>query len=259
MKYPVLFVSHGSPMLAVENNDWTRAWAQAASDLPKPRAILMVSAHWESEIPLLTGNAAPETIHDFGGFPDDLYQVQYPAPGAPELAQEIQHRLREAGIMAGVEGCRGLDHGAWVPLSKMYPAADIPVLQLSVQTGRDAAHHVGLGAALAGLREQGVLIVASGHMTHNLRDWFYQARLGADTGYAAEFRDWIDARLRAENIDELVRWQELAPQARRAHPSVEHFLPLFVALGAAGAGYRVQSLCVGYEGGVLAMDAYRFD
>ena len=117
MKYPVLFVSHGSPMLAVENNEWTAAWARFASGLPKPRAIVMISAHWESEIPLLTGNAAPETIHDFGGFPEALYAVRYPAPGAPQLAQEISQRLADAGLMAGIEGCRGLDHGAWVSVA----------------------------------------------------------------------------------------------------------------------------------------------
>jgi 4,5-DOPA dioxygenase extradiol len=257
MKYPVLFVSHGSPMLAVENNEWTAAWARFASGLPKPRAIVMISAHWESEIPLLTGNAAPETIHDFGGFPEALYAVRYPAPGAPQLAQEISQRLADAGLMAGIEGCRGLDHGAWVPLLKMFPDADVPVIQLSVQPARDAAHHLALGAALQALREEGVLIVASGHMTHNLRDWFYQQRF--DSSYAQAFRDWVDARVQDGRVAELLRWREDAPGALRAHPSSEHFLPLFVALGAAGPDYRAQSVCSGFEGGVLAMDAYRLD
>jgi 4,5-DOPA dioxygenase extradiol len=259
MKYPVLFLSHGSPMLAVEDNDWTAAWRDVAASLPRPRAILMVSAHWESEIPLLTGASQPETIHDFGGFPDALYQQTYPAPGAPELARAIQDQLAGHGILAGVEGCRGLDHGAWVPLMKMFAQADIPVLQLSVQPALDAAHHRAVGAALQSLREEGVLIVASGHMTHNLRDGFRYLRGSTDMAYAAEFRAWVHERILAGRVDDLLSWQENAPAAARAHPSVEHFLPLFVALGAAGEAYQAQPLCEGYEWGVLAMDAYRFD
>ncbi|MBS1209633.1 MAG: hypothetical protein H6R19_2031 [Proteobacteria bacterium] len=257
-RMPVLFLSHGSPMHAIEPSAAALAWAKVASDLPRPRAVLMVSAHWNTDVPLLGGSAQPETIHDFGGFPEALYQIHYAAPGAPEVPQEALALLREAGFTAGIDGCRGLDHGAWVPLLKMYPQADVPVLQLSVQPALGAAHHYALGQALAQLREAGVLIVGSGHMTHNLRDWFMQQGRNATVTYAAEFRDWVDQRVRSGPLDELLAWEELAPHARRAHPSVEHFLPLFVALGAAGPDYRVDSLCSGFESGVLAMDAYRF-
>ncbi|MET7015869.1 DODA-type extradiol aromatic ring-opening family dioxygenase [Uliginosibacterium flavum] len=260
-RLPVLFLSHGSPMHAIEPSAAADAWAQAAAGLLRPRAVLMVSAHWDSGLPLLGGSAQPETIYDFGGFPDELYRIRYAAPGAPDVAQQAQALLREAGFTAGIDGCRGLDHGAWIPMLKMYPQADVPVLQLSVQPALGAAHHHALGQALASLRDAGVLIVGSGHMTHNLRDAFVGMRQGDNlpvAAYANEFRDWIDVRVRGGQIDELLQWETQAPQARRAHPTPEHFLPLFVALGAAGAGYQVQSLSAGYDFGVLAMDAYRF-
>lgn len=258
-RLPVFFFSHGSPMHAVEPSAAAQAWQAAVAQIPSPPAILMVSAHWESESPLLTGAETPETIHDFGGFPEALYRIRYPAPGSPELASQALGLLREAGFAAAVDVNRGLDHGAWVPLLKMYPRAEVPVVQLSIQPRQDAAHHFALGAALAPLRECGVLIVASGHMTHNLRDWFAQQGAGEVVPYAREFRDWVDSRVRSGALEDLLAWASLAPHARRAHPSVEHFLPLFVALGAAGTGYTAESLCAGYDGSVLAMDAYRFD
>ena len=261
-RLPVLFLSHGSPMHAIQPSAAADAWAQIAKDLPRPQAVLMVSAHWDSGLPLLGGSPQPETIYDFGGFPDELYRIRYAAPGAPDVAQVAQALLRDAGFTAGIDGCRGLDHGAWIPMLKMYPQADVPVLQLSVQPALGAAHHHALGQALASLRDAGVLIVASGHMTHNLRDAFAGMRAGGNlpvATYASEFRDWVDARVHGGQIDELLQWETRAPQARRAHPTPEHFLPLFVALGAAGAGYQVESLCAGYDFGVLAMDAYRFD
>lgn len=257
---PVLFISHGSPMHAIEPSAAALAWAQAAAELPRPRAVLMVSAHWESSLPLLGGSAQPETIHDFGGFPAELYRLRYPASGAPDVAREALESLRAGGFTAGIDGCRGLDHGAWIPLMKMYPQADVPVLQLSVQAELGAAHHYALGRALSGLRESGVLIVGSGHMTHNLRDAFSAMRQGgALAAYAVEFRDWVDVRLRGGRVEELLSWDTLAPQARRAHPTPEHFMPLFVALGAAGETFQARSLCAGYDFGVLAMDAYRLD
>lgn len=257
-RLPVLFLSHGSPLHAIEAGAATTAWATEAGRLPRPTAILMISAHWESSLPLLGGAARPETIHDFGGFPAELYRLRYPAPGAPELARQAQTLLREAGIQAGIEGCRGLDHGAWVPLMKMYPQADVPVFQLSVQTGRDAAHHLALGAALAPLRNEGVLIVGSGHMTHNLRDWFHAQ--GEDTAaYAIEFRDWIAERLVKHETRTLLNWENAAPHAHRAHPTPEHFLPLFVALGAAGDKASASCVHTSFDHGVLAMDAWRWD
>ncbi|WP_341678757.1 class III extradiol ring-cleavage dioxygenase [Niveibacterium sp. SC-1] len=256
---PVLFFSHGSPMHAIQDSAAARLWAKLGESLPAPRAILMVSAHWETAAPALTGSARPETIHDFGGFPEVLYEIRYPAPGEPALAQALAARLAERGFDARVDPQRGLDHGAWVPLRHMYPDAAIPVVQLSVQPHRDAAHHLAVGRALADLPREGVLVVASGHMTHNLRDWFHAQGANAPLPYAQAFRNWIDARVLAGDTGGLATWREAAPDARRAHPTPEHFLPLFVALGAAGEGLRATRILEGWEGAALAMDSYRFD
>ncbi len=237
-RLPTLFLSHGSPMTAVEPGAAGAAWYALAGAMPSPRAVLMVSAHWETELPMLTGGALPETIHDFGGFPDVLYTLRYPAPGAPEIAAEIATVLKTAGITAGIDGCRGLDHGAWVPLMHMFPAADVPVLQLSVQPGRGARHHLALGAALADLPARGILVVGSG---------------------VAAFADWLAQRLADDDREALAHWHERAPDAARAHPSDEHFLPVLVALAAAGPHPRVTRVHRDIVDGALAMDAYRFD
>lgn len=256
---PVVFLSHGSPMHAIQPGAAGAAWSALGESLPRPRAILAVSAHWETGMPMLSGSAQPETIHDFGGFPEALYRIRYPAPGLPELAGLIRDRLSVAGHAAGIDGSRGLDHGAWVPLRRLAPAADIPVLQLSVQADSCARHHHSVGAALRGLGEEGVLVLASGHMTHNLRDWFRHAGEKEPLPYAQQFRDWVDERVMDGRVEELLDWETAAPGARQAHPTPEHFLPLFVALGAAGPGYRAQRVFEGFDGPALAMDAYRFD
>ena len=256
---PVLFFSHGSPMHAVQDSEAARLWAELGQRLPKPRAVLIVSAHWETAEPTLTGSARPATIHDFGGFPEALYQIRYPAPGEPALAQALAARLAAQGFDARVDPQRGYDHGAWVPLRHMYPDAAIPVIQLSVQAHRDATHHLAVGRALAGLAQEGVLVIGSGHMTHNLRDWFYAQGANAPLPYAQAFRDWVDQHLLAQDAGTLAGWREAAPEARRAHPTPEHFLPLFVALGAAGESFRTTRILEGWEGAALAMDSYRFD
>jgi 4,5-DOPA dioxygenase extradiol len=258
-RLPTLFLSHGSPMTAVEPGAAGPAWAALARALPVPRAVLMVSAHWDTSLPMLTGNAKPETIHDFGGFPDALYALRYPAPGSPDVAQETAALLKDAGFTAGIDGCRGLDHGAWVPLLHMYPHADVPVVQLSVQTGRGVAHHVHLGTALAPLAERGVLIVGSGHATHNLRDWMMQRRAPSPLPYVAAFAEWLAQRLADDDREALAQWRERAPAAERAHPSDEHFLPVLVALAAAGPHPVVTRAHREIVDGALAMDAYRFD
>jgi len=245
-------------MYAIEPGDAGRAWAELGRTLPRPRAVLMVSAHWETAVPMLSGNTRPETIHDFGGFPPELYRLAYPAPGAPELATRCVALLKAADVAAGVDGCRGLDHGAWVPLRWMYPDADVPVVQLSVQPGLGAAHHVQLGRALAPLTGDGVLIMGSGHATHNLRDWMANARRSEPLKYAKAFSDWLAAALAAHDTDTLVAWRERAPEATRAHPSDEHFLPLFVAYGAAGAAPQPERVVAGFLNGALAMDSYLF-
>jgi len=258
MTLPTLFLSHGSPLHAIEPGPAGRAWETLGRALPRPRAVLMVSAHWETSVPMLTGNPKPPTIHDFGGFPQELYTIAYPAPGEPALATEAVALLKTAGITAGVDGCRGLDHGAWVPLRWMYPGHDVPVVQLSVQPGLGTARHIALGQALAPLAAEGVLLVGSGHTTHNLRDWIANPRRREPMAYAQAFADWLGARLAAHDTQALVDYRDRAPEAARAHPTEEHFLPLFVAWGAAGDSPRVERIVEGFEAGSLALDSYAF-
>ena len=256
---PTLFLSHGSPMHAVAPGVVGDAWAALAKRIPRPGAVLIASAHWETSVPMLTGNRSPETIHDFGGFPAELYEVRYPAPGAPDVAAQAVKLLKDAGITAGVDGCRGLDHGAWVPLRWMYPEADVPVVELAVQPARGPAHHLALGRALAPLRERGVLIVGSGHATHNLRDWIGQRGAAPPLRYAVEFSRWLGERLAANDERALLAYRDEAPGAARAHPTDEHFLPLFVAWGAAGAGATAERVVDGYENGALSRDSFLFE
>jgi 4,5-DOPA dioxygenase extradiol len=266
---PTVFISHGSPMHAVNAGRAGELWAKLGQMLARPAAVLMASAHWETELPMLSTARQPETIHDFGGFPQELYAIRYPASGAPDVAERAVSLLQAAGLSATTNGCRGLDHGAWVPLRRMFPDADVPVAQISIQPSLDAAHHLRVGAALAPLAREDVLIVGSGHMTHNLREWMRSLRGDVNAGnangdadepapYVTEFREWVADALRRDDRAALVRWHEIAPHAVRAHPTPEHFMPLFVALGAAGERPRVEHVDAGIEARVLAMDAYVF-
>jgi len=254
---PSVFISHGSPMHALEAGAAGLAWAALGKRLGKPKAILIASAHWETNIPMLTGAEKPETIHDFYNFPEPLYRLRYPAPGAPKVAQRAQALLKDAGFTAGIDGCRGLDHGAWSPLLYMYPKADIPVVQISVQPAFGPRHHVEVGRSIRKLSEEGVLIIGSGHMTHNLRDWSRGG--GKPEPYAREFQDWVKARLEAHDIDSLIDYRSRSPHGARAHPTDEHFLPLFFALGAAPEKTRPERVYDAIDSGVLAMDAYVFN
>jgi 4,5-DOPA dioxygenase extradiol len=254
---PSVFISHGSPMHALEPGAAGEAWKALGRRLPRPRAILVASAHWETSLPMLTGNPKPETIHDFYNFPEPLYRLRYPAPGAPAIAQRAQALLKEAGFPAAIDGCRGLDHGAWAPLLYAYPDAQVPVIQISVQPALGPRHHLSVGKALRPLSQDGVLIVGSGHMTHNLRDWARGG--GKPEPYAREFADWVNARLLAHDFDALIDYRSRAPSGVRAHPTDEHFLPLFPALGAAREDARPQRIYDAIDAGVLAMDAYVFD
>jgi 4,5-DOPA dioxygenase extradiol len=257
-RLPTLFLSHGSPMHAVDAGGAGQAWRAIADALPKPRAILIASAHWETTLPMLTGASRLETIHDFGGFPDELYRIRYDVPGSPDLANEAAGLLRDAVLMPSINACRGIDHGAWVPLKWMYPARDVPVVQVSVQPHLGPAHHLALGRALAPLAERDVLVIGSGHVTHNLRDWFMGRGASATLPYVTQFADWLQRKLEARDIDALVAYRDQAPGAERAHPTDEHFLPLFVALGAAGDEARAEKVYDATEGVALSMDAYRF-
>ncbi len=260
--FPTIFVSHGSPMHALEAGPSGEAWAAIAAKLPRPESVLIASAHWDTAVPMLTGADRLQTIHDFHGFPEALYRVRYDAPGAPQTAQRASALLKDAGIAAGIDGCRGIDHGAWVPLRFMYPGADIPVAQLSVQTARGTAHHWELGRALAPLAEQGVLVIGSGHATHNLRDWRPGHRGGngeaAPMPYAAHFADWLAERIAAGDARAVADYRDLEPDGARAHPTEEHFVPLLFAWGAAAPDARPERFHRGIEGSALAMDAYAF-
>jgi 4,5-DOPA dioxygenase extradiol len=253
--FPSLFISHGSPMLALEPGESGPALARLAAELPKPRAIVMVSAHWESQELLVNGNPQPETLHDFGGFPPALFAVQYPAPGLPELSAQVVELLTASGLPARIDSQRPLDHGVWVPLSLMYPQADIPVVQVSLPTRQGPALQTRVGHALASLRQQGVLVIGSGSITHNLRELDWHAGPESVEPWAKAFRDWIVDKLASNDESALHDYRRLAPYAVRNHPSDEHLLPLFFARGAGG------EFSIAYQGftmGALGMDIYRF-
>ncbi len=257
MKLPAVFLSHGAPTLAVEEGHETRAWAELAASLPRPRSILAVSAHWDTRDPLVSGAPRMETIHDFNGFPRALYEQRYPAPGAPDLARQVATRLQHAGFPCEIDPSRGLDHGAWVPLKWMYPKADIPVTQLSVQSNRGPEHHRRVGQALAPLIGEAVLVLATGGIVHNLGDLEWDKRGTREAAdWARQFNDWIAERVERQAVDELLAYRERAPNARRSHPTEDHFAPFFVALGA--GGFPARRLDLGFDLGTLGLDGYVF-
>jgi 4,5-DOPA dioxygenase extradiol len=256
---PVLFLSHGAPSLPLNGGETGAAWRGLGERLPKPAAVLMISAHWETPVPTVSRAVRPETIHDFSGFPADLFKLRYAAPGAPQIAEAAAAALQQAGIPTRVDYMRGFDHGAWVPLSFMYPQADVPVAQLSIQPNRDPAWHVALGRALRPLREQGVLIVGSGGITHNLPAVFRHPEEEPAPAWVTEFLDWIAARIQEGDLQALLDYRKRAPHAARNHPDEEHLLPLFVALGAANDISSGQHLNRVKTFGMLAMDAWLFE
>lgn len=252
---PVLFVSHGSPMFAVEPGLLGPNLQQIGRALSAVRAVLVVSPHWQTRGVRVMATAAPSTIHDFGGFPQALYQLQYTPPGAPELAADAARLLADAGFEVALDATRGLDHGAWVPLRYLFAAADVPVFQVSLPVDIDAASALRLGQALAPLRGRGVLVMGSGSLTHNLYEFRQHVR---DPEYAQAFADWVRDAVLRRDVDALVDYRRRAPQAVRAHPSEEHFLPLLVALGASNEGDRAQLVSGGMTHDVLSMDSFGF-
>lgn len=259
-RMPTLFISHGSPMLAIQESPAHRFLLELGQTLPKPTAILVASAHWESVGgPTLSLTPGPETIHDFGGFPRALFEIQYDAPGAPEIAARAAELLQHEGMTVKTSATRGLDHGAWVPLSLMYPQADIPVAQISVVRGATPGEHLNIGRALSQLREEGVLVIGSGSLTHNLNEFQGHDINAPVPSWVTEFASWMTERLEQNDSESLVNFYEKAPFAKRNHPTAEHILPLFVAMGAAGAAPTVRQLHSSYEHGVLAMDVYAFE
>jgi 4,5-DOPA dioxygenase extradiol len=251
---PSVFVSHGSPTLPFDDCAAREFLRGLGARLGRPQAILAISAHWDMPAPRLNAPARNETIHDFYGFPEALYALRYDAPSAPRLADRAGALLAEAGLVAGLDDARGLDHGAWVPLMLMYPDADIPVAQLAVQSHAGAAHHIALGRALARLRREDVLILGSGGFVHNLRRIEWQG--GAEPQWSSDFAAWLHEKLIARDEASLKDYRHLAPHALEAHPTEEHLMPLFAAYGAGGE--NVERLHQSATFGSLRMDAYAF-
>lgn len=255
---PALFVSHGAPLFAVDAGETgpalTRWGQQLREQFPALRGVVILSPHWMARgVRVMTG-AQPATWHDFGGFPPELYELQYPAPGAPALAQEVLALLQAAGLAAEGDAQRPFDHGAWVPLRHMFPKADLPVVQVALPVGAGPAQVYALGAALGSLRSQGVLVMGSGSMTHNLGEFFGGARETAP--YVLEFSRWIEAALERGDLPALLDYRAQAPHAARAHPTEDHLMPLYFALGAAGDDLQADYLSREVMYSMLAMDAF---
>ena len=258
VRMPSLFISHGAPTMIIQDGPAHRFLAGYGAVLGKPRAILVASAHWESSDLLVSTAEHPETIYDFYGFPKALYEFIYAAPGAPAVAARAAALLQDAGLAGAEDSEHGLDHGAWAPLQLMYPDADIPVAQISIQTGLGSAHQLAVGRALAPLRDEGVLIIGSGTVTHNLAEFRGQAHDAPSPGWVTAFADWTHSVLSEGRTDDLLNYRAMAPHADRNHPTEEHFLPLITALGAGGPGARAERVHASTTFGVLAMDAYAF-
>jgi 4,5-DOPA dioxygenase extradiol len=258
---PAIFLSHGAPNLILHDAPVRDFLASYGKELGHPKAIVIVSAHFGTREPVVVLDEKPGMIYDFGGFEPELYQMQYPAPGAPELGERVAKLLSDAGIAVHGVKNRGFDHGTWVPLKLMYPDADVPVLQLSVQPKADPDHHLKVGAALAPLRDENILVIGSGSFSHNLGEVFTARGLAPVDAPAKDwmiaFRDWMDSKIAANDTDALVHYRTQAPFAERNHPTDEHLLPLYVALGAA-KGAQPERIHYSVQYGALALDAYRF-
>lgn len=248
---PALFLGHGNPLITLEQNPYTRAWHSLGESLPRPQAVLCISAHWYLPATLVTAAPIPRTIHDFNGFPDALYDIQYPAPGAPELAQDIRRLL--APLNVGLDSEWGLDHGAWTVLRHMYPRADVPIVQLSLNRSEDAAWHYELAKRLQPLRDQGVLIVGSGNLIHNLREYDWNREHTDPFDWAARFESFARDRMAAADFGPLVHYEQLGPDAMLAAPSPDHYLPLLYVLAQHRPGDRISFPVDGFDGGSMSM------
>jgi 4,5-DOPA dioxygenase extradiol len=256
--FPTIFLSHGSPMLALTDcpaRDFLRGLGK---QLGRPSAIMVASAHWQMRVPVFGSHTPNTAIHDFSGFPPALYDLRYEPPGAPAIAMKAADLLSEAGWQTALDNSRGLDHGAWVPLMLMYPEADIPVLQVSIEPLSDPAYHLRLGRLLEPLRDEDVLIVGSGSFTHNLARMQTDAMDAPPAPGVTAFADWFDAAISQQREDDLLNYRSLAPYAAEQHPTEEHLLPFYVALGAAGAKPTAERLHSSAMYSSLRMDAYGF-
>lgn len=251
---PALFISHGSPMLALEAGQVGIALQRLSFNLPRPKAIVVMSAHWESHALEVSTAVRPDTWHDFNGFPAALYDIRYPAAGHPELAEDILQRLNAVGLVAQANSTRPRDHGAWMPLLHMYPDADIPVVEISLPMAWSAEDIFSIGQALEPLREQQILLIGSGSITHNLAELNWQGNAPVPV-WASRFRNAVVHHLSHNNFAAVLDWKNL-PNVMRNHPTLEHFAPLFWSMG---LGSRFSLVHSSFTMGALGMDIYRFD
>lgn len=255
---PTLFVSHGAPTLAIEPGPAHHFLKTLGEELGRPASIVVLSAHFDAPVSTITASAAPGTIYDFGGFPEALYKITYAAPGNPDLANQISELLSAANIATRLDDNRGLDHGAWVPLSLMYPDAQVPVVQVSIDSRKDPAYHFRLGELLRPLRKEGVLIVGSGGATHNLPHALRASQEAPLVDWANTFREWLAEAVENDRRSDLADYYDVAPNALRNHPTQEHFLPLLCAMGATERDEARSRIHKSDAYGALAMDMYLF-
>lgn len=262
---PTIFVSHGGPTIVIEDTPARDHLRELAQTLPvRPKAIIIASAHFETEGAAVVSDPAPGMIYDFGGFPQELYEMVYQAPGDPALAERVKTMLEENGIETRLVDQRGYDHGTWTTMKLAFPEADIPIVQVSIDPSRDAEYHYKLGAALAPLREEGVLLVGSGHITHNLRAVFNAMRGTATVdpemaGKVSAFTEWFARTLESDDKEAVLHWDSRAPFVKDNHPSDEHLMPIFFAYGAAGPDAHATRIHDSRQFGFFAFDCYRFD
>jgi 4,5-DOPA dioxygenase extradiol len=253
---PVVFFGHGNPMNAIQSNAWTEAWNEVGAAVPRPRAILSVSAHWYLPGTSVTAMPAPPTIHDFGGFPPELYRVEYPAPGDPALASRVQSQLAPTPV--GLDGHWGLDHGTWSVLRHVFPEADVPVVQLSIDETQPPAFHYELGRRLAPLRDEGVLMIGSGNLVHNLHAYGWGRHSMEPYDWAVRFEKVARDLIRAGEHGPLVDYEALGRDALLSVPTPDHYLPLLYVLGLRHPDEAVSFPVEGFDGGSISMLSVRF-
>ncbi len=250
-RLPAIFFGHGNPMNAVTQNRYTQAWRTIGGQMSRPKAILSISAHWFVPGTGITVSTSPRTIHDFGGFPRELYQVQYPAPGDPDLARRVQKML--SPLQVELDDSWGLDHGTWSVLTHVYPEADVPVVQLSIDEGQPGVFHFEVGKKLAPLREEGILIVGSGNLVHNLHAYAWGRHMPDPYDWAVRFETEAKQRMLAGEYKSLINYERLGAEARLAVPTPDHYLPMLYVLGAQQEGERIQFPVEGVDGGSISM------
>lgn len=248
---PAVFFGHGNPMNAIERNAWTKAWSRCGASLPKPEAILCISAHWYLPSTAVTAQSIPKTIHDFGGFPKELYEVEYPAPGSPELARRVKEILSPVSVK--LDDTWGLDHGAWAVLTHLFPDADVPIVQLSIDERQPPAFHYEIGKRLAPLREEGILIVGSGNLVHNLHAYAWGQRKVEPYDWGARFEKKVREMLLTGEDGPLIEYEKLGQDAMLSAPTPDHYLPLLYVIAMRKEGEPVSFPVEGFDGGSISM------